>query len=416
MASAKQIDLAIIGSGPAGLAAAVKARQLGINDLVVFERDERPGGILPQCIHNGFGLEKFKAELTGPEYANRYIKMAEADGIDIELNTSVLEIDKNRSLTAVSAQKGLRKYRCKSIILAMGCRERPRGAIGIPGTRPAGIFTAGQAQRLVNIEGYMPGEQIVIQGSGDVGMIMARRLTLEGAEVKAVTEILPYTSGLIRNEVQCLHDFDIPLMLNHTVVEIHGNQRVEGVTVAEVDGGWNPIAATEQFIECDTLLLSVGLIPENELSKMAGVVIDPQTGGAYVNEMLETNIEGIFSCGNVLHVNDIADAVSDEGDFAAVGAHHRIRGKSAGPATISVKGDESIGQVIPQRISGQLDTIISVRVKKPMNAMTLRVGDVFKKKFPYARPSEMIWVKVNRKIFAELGSGVKELRVSCEGK
>lgn len=412
----KQIDLAIIGSGPAGLAAAVKARQLGIKDLVVFERDERPGGILPQCIHNGFGLKKFKEELTGPEYANRYIKMAEACGVDIELNTSVLEIDKNRSLTAVSAQKGLRKYRCKSIILAMGCRERPRGAIGIPGTRPAGIFTAGQAQRLVNIEGYMPGEKIVIQGSGDVGMIMARRLTLEGADVRAVTEIMPYTSGLIRNEVQCLHDFDIPLMLNHTVADIHGNRRVEGVTVAEVDADWNPIPGTDKLIECDTLLLSVGLIPENELSKMAGVMMDPITGGAYVNDLLETNIKGIFSCGNVLHVNDIADAVSDEGEVAAVGANYNIQGKSTGPETISIKADNSIGQVVPQRVSRQRDTIISIRVKKPMNTMTLRAGDIFKKTFPYARPSEMIWLKLTRKKFDQLGADVKELKVSCEEK
>ena len=416
MLNEKQIDLAIIGSGPAGLAAAVKARELGIKDLVVFERDERPGGILPQCIHNGFGLKKFKEELTGPEYANRYIKMAEANGVDIELNTSVLEIDKNRSLTAVSAQKGLRKYRCKSIILAMGCRERPRGAIGIPGTRPAGIFTAGQAQRLVNIEGYMPGEKIVIQGSGDVGMIMARRLTLEGADVRAVTEIMPYTSGLIRNEVQCLHDFDIPLLLNHTVAEIHGNRRVEGVTITEVDADWNPIPGTDKLIECDTLLLSVGLIPENELSKMAGVMMDPVTGGAYVNDLLETNIKGLFSCGNVLHVNDIADAVSDEGEVAAVGAHYHIQGKSTGVETVSIKADDSISQVVPQRISRQRDTIISIRVKKPMNAMKLRVGDIFKKTFPYARPSEMIWVKVTRKKFDELGAGVKELKVSCEEK
>ena len=227
MLKATHIDLAVIGSGPAGLAAAVKARQEGIKDLVVFERDERPGGILHQCIHNGFGLEKFKKELTGPEYANRYIKMAEAANVDIALNTMVLELDKNRTLTAVSEKGGLRKYQCKSIILAMGCRERPRGALGIPGTRPAGIFTAGHAQRLINVEGYMPGERIVILGSGDIGLIMARRLTLEGVEVKAVAEVLPYSSGLIRNVVQCLHDFDIPLLLNHTVAEIHGDKRVE---------------------------------------------------------------------------------------------------------------------------------------------------------------------------------------------
>jgi thioredoxin reductase len=348
MAPALHLDLAIIGSGPAGLAAAVKAKQLGIKDVVVFERDERPGGILPQCIHNGFGLQKFEEELTGPEYANRYIQMAADHFVDIELDTMVLQIDKNRTLTAVSEYGGLRNYQCKSIVLAMGCRERPRGAIGIPGTRPAGVFTAGQAQRMVNIEGYMPGEKIVIQGSGDVGMIMARRLTLEGAKVKTVTEIQPYTSGLIRNEVQCLHDFGIPLLLRHTVAEIHGDKRVEGVTVAEVDAEWNPIAGTEKFIECDTLLLSVGLIPENELSKMAGVSLDPLTGGAYVNEFLETDVPGIFSCGNVLHVNDYVDEVSTEGEIAARGARHRIKGKlSDEKKLIAIEGDETIGQIVP---------------------------------------------------------------------
>lgn len=371
MTTALNLDLAIIGSGPAGLAAAVKAKQLGIKNVVVFERDERPGGILPQCIHNGFDLQKFKEELTGPEYINRYIKMAKAHSVDIELNTTTLEIDKNRSLTAVSEYGGLRNYHCRSIILAMGCRERPRGAIGIPGTRPAGVFTAGQAQRLVNIEGYMPGETAVIQGSGDVGMIMARRLSLEGAEVKAVTEIQPFTSGLIRNEVQCLHDFDIPLLLSHTVVEIHGDKRVEGVSVAEVDAGWQPLEGTEHFIACDTLLLSVGLIPENELSKMAGVSLDPQTGGAYVNELLETDVPGIFSCGNVLHVNDYVDEVSSEGEIAARGAQSRIKGKPAGKkkkmfmamnqlAEIRIKPPVKIGEVIiPNLLNTGVDVIAS---------------------------------------------------------
>ena len=415
MAPALHLDLAIIGSGPAGLAAAVKAKQLGIKDLVVFERDERPGGILPQCIHNGFGLQKFKEELTGPEYANRYIQMAANNDVDIELDTMVLEIDKNRTLTAVSEYGGLRNFQCKSIILAMGCRERPRGAIGIPGTRPAGVFTAGQAQRMVNIEGYMPGETAVIQGSGDVGMIMARRLTLEGAEVKAVTEIQPYTNGLIRNEVQCLYDFDIPLLLRHTVAEIHGDKRVEAVTVSEVDAGWNPIAGTEKFIECDTLLLSVGLIPENELSKMAGVTLDPQTGGAYVNEFLETKVPGIFSCGNVLHVNDYVDEVSTEGEIAARGARHRIKGKLSGERNlIAMQGDETIGQIVPQAISGQRPVTFYIRVKRPMDKLTLRIGDVFKKKFAYARPGEMMRVRLPKKMFSELKPKVTKLNVRCE--
>ncbi|MCK5417494.1 MAG: FAD-dependent oxidoreductase [Desulfobacterales bacterium] len=415
MTTATHLDLAIIGSGPAGLAAAVKAKQLGIKDVVVFERDERPGGILPQCIHNGFGLEKFEEELTGPEYAHRYIQMAQAHSVDIELDTMVLEIDKNRTLTAVSEFGGLRNYQCKSIILAMGCRERPRGAIGIPGTRPAGIFTAGQAQRLVNIEGYMPGETVVIQGSGDIGMIMARRLTLEGAKVKAVTEIQPYTSGLIRNEVQCLHDFNIPLLLSHTVAEIHGENRVEGVTIVEVDAGWNPIVGTETFIACDTLLLSVGLIPENELTKMAGVSLDPWTAGPRVTEFLETNIQGIFSCGNVLHVNDYVDAVSTEGEIAAQGAHYRISDRMPKASNlISLDGDESIGQIVPQTISGKRPVTLYMRVKHPMQKMTLRIGDIFTKRYPYARPSEMIRVRLPEKVIAEMKPSVIRLNVSCK--
>ena len=415
MAPALHLDLAVIGSGPAGLAAALKAKQLGIKDVVVFERDERPGGILPQCIHNGFGLQKFEEELTGPEYANRYIRMAADHDVDIELDTMVLEIDKNRTLTAVSEHGGLRNYQCKSIILAMGCRERPRGAIGIPGTRPAGVFTAGQAQRMVNIEGYMPGEKIVIQGSGDVGMIMARRLTLEGAEVSAVAEILPYTSGLIRNEVQCLHDFDIPLLLNYTVAQIHGDKRIEGVTVTQVDAGWNPVAGSEKFIECDTLLLSVGLIPENELSKMAGVALDPRTGGAYVNEFLETAVPGIFSCGNVLHVNDYVDEVSTEGEIAARGARHRIKGRLSDEKNlIAVAGDETIGQIVPQAINGQRPVTFYIRVKRPMEKGTLRIGDIFEKKFAYARPGEMMRVRLPKKVFAEMKPALTRLNVSCE--
>jgi thioredoxin reductase len=415
MTTALNLDLAIIGSGPAGLAAAVKAKQLGIEDVVVFERDERPGGILPQCIHNGFGLEKFREELTGPEYANRYIKMAQAHSVDIELDTMVLEIDKNRNLTAVSENGGLRNYHCRSIILAMGCRERPRGAVGIPGTRPAGVFTAGQAQRLVNIEGYLPGENIVVLGSGDVGMIMARRLTLEGARVKAVTEILPYTSGLIRNEVQCLHDFNIPLLLSHTVAEIHGDRRVEGVTIVEVDAEWNPVAGTEKFIECDTLLLSVGLIPENELSKMAGVSLDPRTGGAVVNEFLETSVPGIFSCGNVLHVNDYVDAVSTEGEIAARGAQSRIKGERAGAKKmIALVGSQNIGQVVPQAISGQQPLTLFIRVERPMERLTLQIGDIFEKKIPYARPSEMIRIRLPQKIFNEMEPSTARLKLSCE--
>ena len=413
--SRSHIDLAIIGSGPAGLAAAVAAKKKGLKDVIVFERDERPGGILPQCIHNGFGLEKFREELTGPEYARRYIRMAQENHVEIELDTMVLELDKSRTLHAVSEGRGLRAYQCKSVILAMGCRERPRGAIGIPGTRPAGIFTAGQAQRLINIEGYMPGQRVVILGSGDIGMIMARRLTLEGAEVKAVVEILPYTSGLIRNEVQCLRDFNIPLLLNHTVAEIHGENRVQGVTVAKVDSSWNPVQGTEERVECDTLLLSVGLIPENELSKMAGISIDPKTGGPYVNELLETNIEGIFSCGNVLHVNDLVDNVSTEGEIAAEGAYVRNTGKRPEKTrTFTLEGDQSIAQIVPQGISGGRSRTIYLRLSKPMDKMTLRIADVFQKKYPYGRPSEMIRLKIPKKTLDEVDPSVKVLKIICE--
>lgn len=407
------IDLAIIGAGPAGLAAAVEAKRLGVKDLVVFERDERPGGILRQCIHAGFGLEKFNEELTGPEYANRYVKMAESMGIDISLDTTVLDIDKNRTLTVVSEQGGLRQVACKSVILAMGCRERPRGALGIPGTRPAGVFTAGHAQRLINVEGYMPGRTVVVLGSGDIGLIMARRLTLEGARVKAVAEILPYASGLIRNVVQCLQDFAIPLLLRHTVAEIHGDKRVEGVTLVQVDDQWNPVEGSEQFIECDTLLLSVGLIPENELSKAAGVAIDPKTGGPYVSDYFETSVDGFFSCGNVLHVNDVVDNVSLEGETAAYGAFHRIKGLPAERPSLTIEGDDTIGQIVPQRISGLRDRTFHIRVKRPMNKFVLRVGDHFEKKLPYARPSEMIWVKVPKDVLGDVRGSVT---VRCEEK
>jgi thioredoxin reductase len=414
MVQKTHIDLAIIGAGPAGLAVAVEAKRLGLKDLVVFDRDEKPGGILRQCIHAGFGLEKFQEELTGPEYAHRYLKLAEAEGVDFALDTTVLEMDQNRVLTVVSAQTGLRQYECGSIILAMGCRERPRGAIGIPGTRPAGIFTAGHAQRLINIEGYMPGRTVVVLGSGDIGLIMARRLTLEGARVKAVAEILPYPSGLVRNVVQCLHDFDTPLLLSHTVAEVHGDRRVEGVTLVQVDDRWNPVPGTEQRIDCDTLLLSVGLIPENELSKSAGVAMDARTGGAYVNDFFETSVQGIFSCGNVLHVNDVADNVSTEGESAAHGAYLRLRGRMPDRSSmVPIEADETIGQIVPHRVSGQNDTILHIRVKGPMKKVTLRVGDGFEKKLPFARPSEMIWVTVPKEVFRGKSGPVM---VRCEGR
>ncbi|MEG2406284.1 MAG: FAD-dependent oxidoreductase, partial [Clostridiales bacterium] len=308
--------LVIIGGGPGGMAAAIAAWNKGIKDILIIERDNALGGILNQCIHNGFGLHKFDEELTGPEYAYRYEEQINSLGIPYMLETMVTDISSNREITAINETDGIMKIQGDAIILAMGCRERSRGALNIPGSRPSGVYTAGAAQRFVNIRGYMPGKKVVILGSGDIGLIMARRMTLEGGKVEAVIELLPFSGGLKRNIVQCLDDFDIPLYLSHTVTEIHGKNRVNAITMAEVDGNRNPIPGTEKLIECDTLLLSVGLIPENELSKKAGVPIDPVTGGALVNNRRETGVPGIFSCGNVLHVHDVVDFVSEEAEIA----------------------------------------------------------------------------------------------------
>ena len=308
----KDYDIVIVGGGPAGLAAAVSAKQSGVDSILILERDKELGGILNQCIHNGFGLHTFKEELTGPEYAGRFIEQVKQLGIEYKLNTMVMEISPEKTVTAMNREDGLFEIHAKAIILAMGCRERPRGALNIPGYRPAGIYSAGTAQRLVNMEGYMPGREIVILGSGDIGLIMARRMTLEGAKVKVVAELMPYSGGLKRNIVQCLDDYGSPLKLSHTVVDIKGKERVEGVTLAKVDEKGKPIPGTEEFYSCDTLLLSVGLIPENELSRGMGVEMNPVTSGPKVNESLETNMEGVFACGNVLHVHDLVDYVSQE--------------------------------------------------------------------------------------------------------
>ena len=314
-------DVVIIGGGPAGLAAAVSAKENGIQKILILERDRELGGILNQCIHNGFGLHTFKEELTGPEYAQRYIKKVQELGIEYRLNTMVADISQEKIITALSREEGLLEIKAEAVILAMGCRERSRGALNIPGYRPAGIFSAGTAQRLVNMEGYLPGREVVILGSGDIGLIMARRMTLEGAKVKAVAELMSYSGGLRRNIVQCLEDYGIPLKLSHTVVDIKGRERVEGVTLAKVDERGKPILGTEEEYACDTLLLSVGLIPENEISGKMGVELNPATSGPVVNESLETNVPGVFACGNVLHVHDLVDFVSQEaaaaGRFAA---------------------------------------------------------------------------------------------------
>ena len=314
----KNADLVIIGGGPAGLAAAIEARRRGVENLLILERDSELGGILNQCIHNGFGLHTFKEELTGPEYAARFIQQANDLGIPYKLDTMVLDLAADKTVTAMNRTDGLFQLHPKAVVLAMGCRERPRGALNIPGYRPAGIFTAGTAQRLVNMEGYLPGRKVVILGSGDIGLIMARRMTLEGAEVQVVAELMPYSGGLKRNIVQCLDDYGIPLKLSHTVVDIQGKERVEGVTLARVENG-RPIPGTEEHYDCDTLLLSCGLLPENELSRAAGVQLSPVTGGPAVNESLETSIPGVFAAGNVLHVHDLVDYVSEEA--GAAGAH-----------------------------------------------------------------------------------------------
>lgn len=318
-------DVVIIGGGPAGLAAAVSAKENGIEDILILERDGELGGILNQCIHNGFGLHTFKEELTGPEYAGRFIEKVKELNIPYKLHTMVLDITNEKIVTAMNKEEGLFQIQAKTIILAMGCRERSRGALNIPGYRPAGVFSAGTAQRLVNMEGYMPGKEVVILGSGDIGLIMARRMTLEGAKVKVVAELMPYSGGLKRNIVQCLDDFGIPLKLSHTVVEIKGKERVEGITLAQVDSNNKPIPGTEEFYSCDTLLLSVGLIPENELSRGMGIEMSPVTSGPIVNESLETNIDGVFACGNVLHVHDLVDFVSEEAKAAGRNAAEYVK-------------------------------------------------------------------------------------------
>ena len=344
-------DVVIIGAGPAGLAAAIGAREAGADDILILERDKAAGGILNQCIHSGFGLHTFNQELTGPEYAKRYIDRVEDMNIPIQLDTMVLDLTRDKVLTCTSRQKGMEEIQAGAVVLCMGCRERPRGAMGIPGSRPAGIYSAGTAQRLVNMEGFLPGKEVFIMGSGDIGLIMARRMTLEGAVVKGVCNRSAYPSGLQRNIVQCLDDFGIPLMVRHTVTEIHGRERLEGVTVSEVGDDKLPIPGTEQFIKCDTLLLSVGLLPENELSRQAGVELDHVTGGPRVNDRLETSIPGVFACGNVLHVHDLVDHVSREAVQAGAAAARFVRGEnSVSGHQVLIRAGRGIRYTVPQTV------------------------------------------------------------------
>ena len=379
-----EIDVVIVGGGPAGLAAALGAKEAGAKDILIIERDQELGGILNQCIHNGFGLHTFKEELTGPEYAYRFVEQVKQEGIAYKLNTMVMDITENKVIVGMNKDEGMFELKAKSIILAMGCRERARGALNIPGFRPAGIFSAGTAQRLVNMEGFLPGKRVVILGSGDIGLIMARRMTLEGAKVLAVAEVMPFSGGLKRNIAQCLDDFGIPLLLEHTIIDIQGKDRVTGITLAKVDENRRPIKGSETHYDCDTVLLSVGLIPENELTRGMGIEMSGVTSGPVVNESLETSIPGVFACGNVLHVHDLVDFVSQEA---------RIAGKQA---TVYASGEKNkiTGPEIPiipvDGVRYTVPSSICVERMEEKLVLRLRVGDVYQNK------SISVWVDDQR--------------------
>ena len=416
-------DIVIIGGGPAGLAAAVAARESGAQDVLILEREPELGGILNQCIHSGFGLHTFKEELTGPEYAARFIEKAEQLEIPHWLSTTVVDLSRQGDslfVTCVSRERGLQVVEAGAVVLAMGCRERPRGALNIPGTRPAGIFSAGTAQRLVNLEGYLPGREVVILGSGDIGLIMARRMTLEGAKVKCVAELMPYSGGLKRNIVQCLDDYGIPLKLSHTVIDIQGKERVTGVTIAQVDEHMKPIPGTEEQIPCDTLLLSVGLIPENELSKAVGVELSPVTNGPKVNESLETSIPGVFACGNVLHVHDLVDYVSEEAEQAGrhAAAFVAAGGREQAAVELPLKPEGAARYTVPVTISPQRmedQVVIRFRVGRNIRKGVVKVyADdklLYSRKRPVMAPGEMEQVVFQK---AWLTGGETVIRVVAE--
>ncbi len=415
----RKVDIAVIGAGPAGLAAAISAKESGISSLVVIERENEPGGILRQCIHNGFGLHRFSEELTGPEYAQRDIDRARELDIPIQCGCTVLSVSAERDVTCLSPSEGLIVYHAGAVILAMGCRERPRGALCTPGTRCAGIYSAGTAQRFVNLEGYMPGKRVVILGSGDIGLIMARRMTLQGASVLACVEILPYSSGLNRNIVQCLQDFGIPLYLSHTVTDIRGRERLEGVTVSRVDENRLPVPGTEIEFECDTLLLSCGLIPENELSVGAGVRISDATSGAVVSENFETSVPGIFACGNVLHVHDLVDFVSRESFSAGrAAADFVLSGGSSAPEWIAVRDGHGVRGTVPQQIRKNADHSVDLMFRPSgvfRNAsavVTCGGREILRKKALIYTPGEMVVLTLNAAQLSSLTDSV--LTVSIE--
>ena len=406
-----KVDLVIIGGGPAGMSAAVAAYDAGLRDILILERDTSLGGILRQCIHNGFGLHRFKEELTGPEYAYRYEQQVRERNIPFKLNTMVLDVSADKVITAMNSEDGMFTIEAKAIILAMGCRERPKGALNISGTRPSGIFTAGTAQKFVNMDGYMPGKKVVILGSGDIGLIMARRMTLEGAKVEAVCELMPYSGGLARNIEQCLNDFGIPLMLSHTVVEIHGGDRVTGVTIAKVDERRRPIAETRQYIECDTLLLSCGLIPENELTRGAGIPIDRITNGASVDQNRQTATEGVYACGNVLHVHDLVDYVSEESEIAGKAAAAYVMNTNASDAIkpIELHTDGKVRYTVPQRITAEEPVTVYFRVADVYRDVRIVVKDgenvIVNKKKQKVAPGEMETVALTAEMIKGVTSG-----------
>ncbi len=404
-------NVVVVGGGPAGLGAAVEAKRNGAKDVLIIERDRELGGILNQCIHNGFGLHEFKEELTGPEYAHKFIEMVKQENIEYMLDTMVLNISEDKTIEALG-EDGIINIKADAIVLAMGCRERTRGAIDIPGYRPAGVYNAGAAQRLSNMEGYMVGKEIVIYGSGDIGLIMARRMTLEGAKVRAVVEINPHSSGLTRNIVQCLDDFDIPLMLSTGITHIDGKERVKGVTISKLDENRRPIKGTEEYISCDTLLLSVGLIPENELSVEAGVVLDNKTSGPIVNNSMSTNVDGVFACGNVVHVHDLVDFVTKESKIAGKNAALYCLNKLNKNKEVSTVADNGIIYIVPQNIdvSSDEDVNLFMRVREicKNKKLVVRSNDeiILEKKRPHMIPSEMENIKISKDLFKDIKGNI----------